>query len=209
MKRKNKAAIATPSAQGQSAVQFEIRPDGTAQIKFDFSHLPEPPLYYYADCLALRVDVDNQMVILSFGRSEGERKQFTDHVEVVMPTDKLFGDFWRSARDIEATVDQILQTRGWSAFPFRMEPPSAATQTFYANLLFMAVGMGESSLDFYQLSPRQIHFAKSGLLKEIQVLPVLRVAISSALSKQFLSEIGKHSQDRRTPIHESDGVVHA
>jgi len=209
MKRKNKIALETKSPQGQSAVQIDIRPDSTMQMKFDFSRLPEPALYYYADCLAMRVDSDNQMVILTFGRSEGERTKFMDHVEVVMPTDRLLGDFWKSATDINAAVDQILQARRWSAFPRQMEPPPDATQTFYANVLFMVVGMGESSLDFYHLSPRQIHFAKTGLLKEIQVVPVLRVVISTALSKRFLLDVGRHSQEWQAPIRESNGVVHA
>jgi hypothetical protein len=206
MKKKDKATALTPA---QGAVRFEARPDGTMQIKFDFSHLPEPTLYYYADCLALRVDAENQMVILSVGRSDAEHKRFTDHVEIVMPADKLLGDFWKSARDIEATLDQILRNQDWLEFPHRIEPPTGPAQTFYANILFMAVGIGESSLDFYQLSPRQIHFAKSGLLNEIQVLPVLRVAMSTALSKRLLSEIAQHPASQAARQQQQNGVVHA
>jgi len=205
MKRKNKT---TALAQTQGAVQFEKCADGSMQIKFDFSHLPEPSLYYYADCLAFRVDTDNQMVVLSLGRSAADRKSFIDHIEVVMPVDKLLRDFWKSARDIEATVDQILRAQDWLEFPFRMDPPTGPTQAFYANLLFMAVGIGESSLDFYQLSPRQIHFAKGGLLNEMQVLPVLRVAMSTPLSKRFLSEIAHHPA-RQEAQQRPNGVVHA
>jgi hypothetical protein len=206
MKRKDKT---TAHTQTQGAVRFETRPDGSMQIKFDFSHLPEPTLYYYADCLALRADAENQMVVLSVGRSDSDRRRFADHVEIVMPLDKLLGDFWKSARDIEATVDQILRTQDWLEFPFRMEPPTGPTQTFYANLLFMAVGIGESSLDFYQLSPRQIHFAKSGLLNEMQVLPVLRVTMSTPLSKRFLSEIAQHPASQAARQPQQNGVVHA
>lgn len=206
MKRKEKPTAPT---QTQGGVQFEARPDGSMQIKFDFSHLPEPSLYYYADCLALRVDAENQMAILSVGRSDAERKSFADHIEIVMPVDKLLGDFWKSARDIEATIDQVLRAQDWPEFPFRMESPTRVAQTFYANLLFMAVGIGESSLDFYQLSPRQIHFAKSGLLNEMQVLPVLRVAMSTPLSKRFLTEIAQHPASQAARQQQQNGVVHA
>jgi hypothetical protein len=206
MKKKEKATALT---QAHGAVLFETRPDGSMQIKFDFSRLPEPALYYYADCLALRVDAENQMVILSVGRRDAERRTFADRVEIVMPVDKLLGDFWKSARDIEATVDQILRAQDWLEFPFQMEPPTGPAQTFYANLLFMAVGIGESSLDFYQLSPRQIHFAKSGLLNELQVLPVLRVAMSTGLSKRFLSEIAQHPASQAARQQQQNGVVHA
>jgi hypothetical protein len=207
MKKKSKVTAITHVSAG---VQFEMRADGTMQLKFDFTQMPEPVWYYYADCLALRVDSDNQMAILSVGRSEGSNpRRFRDHVEIAMPVERLLVDFWKSARDLESTLDHVLKSKGWVEFPFKMEQPTGNVQTFYANVLFMAVGIGESSLDFYHLSPRQIHFAKGGSLQEMQVLPVIRVSMSTALSKRLLTEIAEHSPSQTSPQQEPNGVVHA
>ncbi len=60
--------------------------------------------------------------------------------------------------------------------------------TLFANLIFMAVGQGESSLDFYHLSPREVHLAKTKKT-DMQLAPIGRVILSSVLTKYFFELI--------------------
>jgi len=209
MTKKKKRAARLAHLREKQAVQFTPGPAGSLQLRIDFGQLPEPALYYYADAIALKIDSENHMAVLGIGRAESTRDRFADRIEIVMPADKLFGDFWRSANDVRANLDQILEAQHWNIYPFRIEPPAGVVQTFFANMLFMAVAVGESSLDFYHLSPRQTFLAKTGQTQNMLVLPVVRVNMSTPLSKYFFSLLAPHAVASINPVREPDGVVHA
>lgn len=167
---------------------------GPVQINVDFALVPPPQSYYYADAIDLRVDNDLFMAILSFGRREIGTDRFADRIDIVMPAASLFRRFWLSSRDVEGVVDQVMKVLGESS---EVAPASAGTSlamTFFANMIFIAAGDGESLLDFYYLSPRDVHLAKTRKL-DIQVIPSMRVILSTVMTKYFFELLKPHVQE--------------
>jgi hypothetical protein len=158
---------------------------GPININVDFSLAPPPPSYYYADSIRLKTDEDLQMVNLSFGRRKPDANEFEDNIDIVMPMASLCR-FWTYSRDVEAAVDLVLAQVNWKS---RVQPISAGyatAATLFANMIFMAIGEGESSLDFYHLPPREVHLAKTQKM-DMQLVPIVRVILSSIVTKYFFS----------------------
>lgn len=167
---------------------------GPVEIRFDFGLVPPPAFYYYADSLLLNLDSALRMAILSFGRRDVKTNHFADRIDVVMPKKSLFGQFWASSRDVEGTVDKILDASGGSLPKFNpVALPESQAPTLFSNTIFAAVGEGESTLDFYHLSPREVHLAKTQK-REMQIQPTVRIIMSSVLTKQFFDALRPHAE---------------
>jgi hypothetical protein len=160
--------------------------EGQVQVSIDFSKIPAPARYYYADSLRVRIDKEMRMAILSFGHRNENTDKFADRVDVVMPMAALLVTFWASAQPIEAAVDKILETFGVVVEPLPIGPSSTEAATLFANVLFAAAGDGETSLDFYHLAPREMFLAKTQR-SEIKLQPTIRVIMSTVLTKHFLN----------------------
>ena len=158
---------------------------GPIQIRIDFAQVPEPAGYYYADAFLLNSDTSLQMSVLTFGRRDAASNEFGDRIEVVMPT-KSLAPFLSSSQEVEKAVDKIIASLGTTSQPrpITLAKAFVPAPTLYANAIFVAVGDGESVFDFYHLSPRQTHFAKSQKLA-MQIQPIVRVVLSSVLTKYF------------------------
>jgi hypothetical protein len=162
--------------------------EGQIQVNVDFSQVPPPTQYYYVDSLHLRVDKEQHMAILSFGQRNENTDRFTTSVDVVMPASSLFGTFWASSRPVEATLDQLLRISGITGEVRPISPPDTRALTLFANLIFAAVGEGETTLDFYHLSPREVFLAKTQRT-DMHLQPTIRVIMSSALTKYFFDTL--------------------
>jgi hypothetical protein len=183
---------------GQRGVQYTFPQGegGPIQILVNFALAPEPLQYYYADSVHLVVDDELRMVALSCGRRDPNSDNFADRIDIIMPTNALFAQFWSTSREVESTVDKILKSLGVTLKARSMSSPeSSAAPTFFANMIFVAVGEGESILDFYQLSPREVHFAKAQKM-DMKLQPVIRVFISTVLIKHFFNLLRPHSQEQ-------------
>jgi hypothetical protein len=182
---------------GKNGVLFSFPQgeDGPVQIKINFASAPEPLQYYYADSVYVGADDELLMAILSFGRREANTNKFSDRIEIVMPAKALFVQFWSSARSVEGTVDKYLQGIGTGPKARSISAPETPpAATLFANVIFVAVGEGESVFDFYQLSAREVHFAKTQK-KEMHVQPVIRVFVSTILLKHFFTILRPHAQE--------------
>ncbi len=163
------------------------------QVRIDFSRIPPPPNYYYADAMHLRLDQELHMSILSFGHRNENTDRFSDRIDVVMPTKSLMGPFWASTRPVEATLDKLLEASGLTGDARPISRPDTQAITLFANMIFLAIGDGESTLDFYHLSPREVHLAKTQR-KDMELEPTVRVIISSALTKHFFNTLRTHAE---------------
>lgn len=184
---------------GKGGVSYAF-PQGDAgpmQIKVDFGLAPEPLQYYYADCVYLAMDEDLRMAALSFGRRDVNANKFAGRIEVVMPANGL-RYFWMSSREVEGTVDKILAS-STATLGARLisAPDKPAEGTFFANMIFIAVGEGESVLDFYQLSAREVHFAKLQR-KDVQIQAAVRVFMSTVLTKNFFNLVRPYAGEQAT-----------
>lgn len=174
------------------------------QINIDFAQVLVPLNYYYADSLRVTLDEGLQIAILSFGRREQAVDKFADRIDVAMPTKALFGPIWMSFRPIEEAVDKILEASGVSAKPTPVAAPDSQAPTLFSNLIFLAAGDGESTFDFYHLSPRDLHLAKTQK-KTMQLLPIVRVIMSSVLTKEFFNRLRPFAEKTTRPQPVADG----
>jgi hypothetical protein len=143
------------------------------------------------------------MSLLSFGRRDANTNKFSDRIDVAMPTRSLLVQFWASSREVENTVDKILAANG-AAVPRTKSISSSEAQapTVFANTIFAAVGEDESTLDFYHLSPREVHLAKTQR-KDMQILPIIRVIVSTVLTKYFFDTLRPYTeQGQSLPLAE-------
>ena len=165
------------------------------QITIDFSQVPPPPNYFYADSLYLRMDNELHMSVLSFGLRNENTDKFSRRIDVVMPTNSLTGPFWASTRPIEPVLDKVLEMSRLTGEARPISPPDPDPQviTLFANMIFLAVGEGESTLDFYHLPPREVHLAKTQKA-DIQLKATVRVILSSILTKHFFNTLRPHAE---------------
>jgi hypothetical protein len=173
--------------------------EGPMQIKIDFAQVAEPAGYYYADALVVKPDSDLQMAVLTFGRRDTSSNRFGDRIDVVMPMRSLPA-FFASSREVENTVEKVIASSGGATEPEPVTLPKefVSAPTLYANAIFVAVGDGESTLDFYHMSPRQTHFAKFQKMP-IQIQPTIRVILSSVLTKHFFDGLRPLARERAVP----------
>src|SRR5260370_13634423 len=163
------------------------------QVKIEFGQVPPPLNYYYADSLHLRMDKDQGMAILSFGQRNENTDSFSNRIDIVMPIKSLLGSFWGSSRPVESTLDKLLQSSGGVAGIRPIAPPASEAATLFANLIFLAVGDGESTLDFYHLPPREVHLAKTQR-RDMELQTTIRGIISSLLTKHFFETLRPHAE---------------
>jgi hypothetical protein len=170
---------------------------GPIEIKIDFGLVPAPINYYYADSLHLALDKNLRMAVLSFGRRNATTNKFADRIDVVMPEKSLLDQFWKSSLEIQRTLEKIFAVTG---APPKLQPvyiPESEATTFFANAIFAALGEGESTLDFYHMPPRAVHLAKTQKA-DIQLLPIVRVIISSVLTKYFFETLRPEAEAKAT-----------
>ena len=67
-------------------------------------------------------------------------------------------------------------------------PDPDKVQCFRANTVFMPLLVGESVIDFYYISPGDIHLARDHRRSEIPLEPVVRVVLSTPLLVEFLDK---------------------
>jgi hypothetical protein len=166
---------------------------GPMQIKIDFGLAPRPASYYYADSLLVSLDAELRMALLLFGRRAPKSNTFADSIEVVMPARSLFGQFWTSSREVEGAVDKILEASGAPPKVRAISGSDPPAASLFANAIFVAVGDGESTFDFYHLSPREVHLAKTQKI-DMQIQPTIRVIMSSVLTKHFFETVRPYAE---------------
>jgi len=174
------------------------------QVKIDFAQVLVPLNYYYADSLRIALDEGLQIAVLSFGRRDQAVDKFADRIDVAMPMKALFGPIWTSFRPIEEAVDKILEASGAAAKPTPVAAPDSQAPTLFSNLIFLAAGDGESTFDFYHLSPRDLHLAKTQK-QAMQLLPIVRVIMSSVLTKEFFNRLRPYAEKATRPQPVADG----
>ena len=171
---------------GKGGVRYRL-PEGDGgpiEIRIDYGLVAPPPSYFYADVLGLRVDRPLLMVVLSFGRRSQSGDKISERIDIVMPEEALFQGFWKSTRNVEEVVDKILGQLRKQPPERRLTMGEEPAITLFANNIFVAVGNSETSLDFYHLSPRDVHLAKTRRY-DISMQPIARIIMSTLLVKTF------------------------
>lgn len=169
-------------------------------ITIDFSQVPSPANYFYADSLYVRMDNELHTSVLSFGLRNENTNKFLRRFDVVMPTNSVMGPFWASAKQIEPVLDRVLEMSRLTREARPISPPDPDPQvlTLFANMIFLAIGEGESTLDFYHLTPREVHLAKTQKA-DMQLKAIVRVILSSTLTKHFFNLLRPFAEGASNP----------
>jgi len=166
--------------------------DAPIEIRIDFSLAPPPPNYFYANAVSLQLDKPLLMAALSFGQRRPPSDKVSQRIDVAMPTAALLGVFWQTTRSVEAAVDKVLQQLpgpvGQRVSTFDVEP----NVTLFANVIHIAVGASDTTMDFYCLSSRDVYAAKMSN-QEISLQPIVRVYMSTVLTKSFFDLLRPHA----------------
>lgn len=155
-------------------------------LSIDYSKVETPLRSYYADYCD--VEESRAAVGLIFGKLLSSGTKLRNKVEISFPRKMFAEQLWKSSRDFEKTIKRLAAQ--YDKLPDASGVEDTDTvQTFHSNNVFMATSDEEAVLDFYYVSPGDIHFAAQGKnSKAIAVEPVLRVLVETALMEDFLNK---------------------
>jgi hypothetical protein len=177
------ALVRTASAGAVRARMYEQPAGVRIEYGIDYEKADVPARSYFADyCDVVRGRTDLTFI---FGRLVPGTQQLRNQIEISFSENMFLNQLWASSRDFEATVRKVVSDAILS--PLSDVVLSDKVQTFRASSVFMAASQ-EAVMDFYYISPGDMHFFAAGKRGEIPIEPVIRVALSSALLLEFLEK---------------------
>jgi len=192
-----KASGSTTSSEklyGTGPVRYSFSPGAGNPLKIgiDFRYAVPPGAYSYADATSLKRDRELATAVLSFGRYDPIGSRLTDRIDVVMPEGALFFQFWNSSRAVEKTLDEQLDTMKLGPVNRQIKSKTRPKATFYANVIFVTTGGGESCLDFYYLPVRDVNLAREKQA-DISLEPIVRILLSPVILKYLFELCRPHA----------------
>ncbi len=188
-RRKKRTTKSEGVTYGKGAVRYTLprEEQGPMKLLIDFAQTDPPEFSFYSNTVSLRGDHGLATVTVSFGQSSEETDKATKRVDIVMPESALFNWFLGSIKKVEPAVEVAL--RDLNRQPLEPVPSSKTDQvvTVYANNIYASTGGEESCLDFYYISPRSLHHART-LRADIPLEPVVRITLSVVLFKYFYDQ---------------------
>ena len=174
---------------GNGPVQYRI--DGPAEtptsicLQVDYADAPAPTDYYVADYFYVENAGPN--VLMVFGKMEGSDKLRTK-LEVFFPASHFVNQLWKSSRDFHQSMrDYVAKFDYQPGTPGQRGLVAEKSQTLHSNNVFMAISGGDSMMDFYYISPREMYY-RPRRKQAINLEPLARVIISPPLLLGFLNE---------------------
>jgi hypothetical protein len=190
MIHKSTGALVRTATTGAIRARMYEQPTGVRiEYGIEYEKAEIPARSYFADyCDVVRGRTDLTFV---FGRLVPGTQQLRNQIEISFSEEMFLNQLWKSSRDFEATVRKLVSAHTLS--PVNGVLPSDKAQTFRASSVFMAASQ-EAVMDFYYISPGDLHFFASGKRAEIPLEPVIRVALSNALMLEFLEKCGQFAE---------------
>jgi hypothetical protein len=186
---KKQGTLTVPS---KSPIQFRVvRHDANSavvEMGVDYSKAGVPDRAYYADyCNVVK---DRQGFTLIFGKLVPGTTRLRTQIEISFPEDMFVRQLWGSSRDFQKTIEQ-LATEGLT--PIENVQDTDKVQTFRSNNVFMGAWGQEAVMDFYYISPKDMHMfaqGRHGQQSDAMLEPVVRVAMGTGLMLEFLNKCG-------------------
>lgn len=156
------------------------------EIGLDYAKAPVPAHFYFADYLS--VDEDSSQVMFTFGKLD---KPVVDRlrskVEVYFNPFMFVRQFWAQTREMHTLLQKYVESQGIiPSEPSKLlEAPKV--QTFQSNNVSIITSEGESLLDFFYLSPKDVYYRP---LKgeKIDIEALVRVILSPSLLLLLLTQ---------------------
>ncbi len=154
------------------------------EIGVDYSLAPVPNFHYdsdYCDVVESRTGV-----VLIFGKLRTGENALRTKIEIEFSGENFAKLVWGTSRLVHEAVRKL--SNGKNLQPVNGPKDTEKVQCFRANNVFMAVLPSEAVLDFYYISPGDIHFAQAKKKSEVALEPVVRVLTSTPMLYEFLEQ---------------------
>lgn len=156
------------------------------EIGLDYSKAPVPSHFYFADYVS--VDEDASEIMFTFGKLDKPHvDRLRTKVEVYFNPVMFVKQFWSQTRELENVLAKYVESHGLSTPEPSglLEAPKA--QTFHSNNVSVIMTEGESMMDFFYLSPKDLLY-KPQKAEKIDVEPLVRIILGPALLLLLMTE---------------------
>lgn len=185
---KKHGSLVVPSKTG--AVQFRVISSdangAVVEMGFDYSKADVPDRAYYSDyCDVVK---DRFGYTLVFGKLIPGTSRLRTKIEISFPEDMFGRQLWGGSREFHKVIQKIADKLKLDSIA-KVEDTDKV-QTFRANNVFMGAWGEESVMDFYYISPKDMHALTRSSRADVTLEPVVRVAMGTALMLEFLEKCG-------------------
>jgi len=207
-KRLKKPSKSKPLTYGKGPVRYSLH-EGTAlvlQLNIEKAQVPENS--FFANTISVHADPKLASVTLSFGQLAPESNRCLKQFDIAMPESPVFDRYLKSIAGMEKTVDKALSIIKRTPIKSIAWSQAEQIETLYSNHIYASTSGEESCLDFYYISPLDIHLARTQKAN-IALTPVIRIILSVVLFKHFCDLIRQSKSSKgNSPKVESE-VEHA
>jgi hypothetical protein len=153
------------------------------EIGVDYAQAPVPHLNYDADyCDVVQ---GRTGITFVFGKLKAGSGHLRTKIEITFSEEHFYRQVWGTSRDLHRIVEQSGHSK---LSPVESFSDTDKVQCLRANNVFMAVLGEEAVLDFYYISPGDVHLARQKQKKEIALDAVVRVVVSTAVLVELLEK---------------------
>jgi hypothetical protein len=180
---------------GTGPVQYQlegpIESPTRIQLKVDYTDAPVPRDFYVADYFY--VENRDPTVLFVFGKRDGPdgTAKLRTRLEINFPAVFFVNQLLASSEKFHKTVREYVKRFQYEATtPGDRNLIADKAQTVHSNNVLMCLSGGDSVMDFYYISPRDIYF-KPRHNRSIELEPLARVIIDPPMLLGFLDECSK------------------
>lgn len=170
------------------------------ELGIDYSKADVPERFYYADYCDVQGARSGYSLI--FGKLNPGTSRLRTKVDVTFPEEMFRLQLWGNSRDFHQGIRRIAEKVDFP--PVERVEDTDKVQSFRSNNVFMGMWGEESVMDFYYLSPRDIHFVRKRQKHEVALEPVIRVVLPTALLFEFLEKCRPYAE--RQPKSEASQI---
>jgi len=176
---------------GSGPVQYMIgKPGGALSLKVDYSEAPVPPHYYVADYFYVKLV--GFRVLIVFGKFDEAGKELRNKLEIYIPVTSFLRQMHVSSREFHQTLREAatkfqFQPIGAGSLDVGLDKNQGKVQSIQSNNVLMAFVDMDCMLDFFYLSPRELHF-NPPKRKDIELQALIRVMIDPPTMLGLLNE---------------------
>lgn len=152
------------------------------EMGIDYGKAEVPERSYYADYCEVREARLGYSLV--FAKLIPGSRRLRTKVEVAFPAEMFRLQLWGGSREFHKTVQRLA---GSAELPrVTNVEDTDKVQSFRSNNAFMGVWGEEALIDFYYLSPRDMHFVRMRQKADAFLEPVVRIVMGTGLMLEFL-----------------------
>ncbi len=168
---------------------------GLVEITVDYRNAEIPNRAYFADYCD--VQKGRFGYSLAFGKLIAGSDTLRTKIEIAFPKEMFMRQLWATSRELHKITKDLASRE--KPTPVTSVQDTDKVQTFRSNNVFMGVWGDDSVLDFYYLSPKDMHDVRSRPRADVSLEPVIRVVLDTALLNEFLDRCRPFVEEHSEP----------